>query len=560
MKYLITSALPYINGVKHLGNLVGSLLPADIYARFLRMSGEEVLYICATDEHGTPAEIAAQEGGMDVRAFCDEQHQIQKDIYSRFNLSFDHFGRSSSVQNKEFTQHIYKQLKANGFIEETEIQAYYSEADARFLPDRYIIGTCPFCGYEKARGDQCESCSKVLDPTDLKNPKSALNPDSKLEIRTTRHLFLKLPLLEGELKTWIDAHKETWPKLSSSIAYKWLAEGLQDRCITRDLSWGFPIPEDGYEDKRFYVWFDAPIEYIGATKELSDLNGTEDWKNWWLNNNDKVHYTQFLGKDNVPFHTIMFPAMILGTREKWKMADFVKGVSWLNYYDGKFSTSSKRGIFTDKALDLFPADHWRYALMCMIPETDDANFTWEFFQGFVNSDLANSFGNFINRTIKFSHSKFGTALPAGKDWAADETELEAKLQALLAEYTKNFRALEFRKVVANMREIWSLANVFIDKKAPWSELKTDEAAAKRTIAICINLIRVFAITAYPFIPATCDVVFESLGLKPEDRLLNDQTGNLRYLADDREIGLPPILFTRIEDAVIQSLKDDYKGS
>ena len=281
-KYLITSALPYINGIKHLGNLVGSMLPADVYARFLRQKGEEVLYICATDEHGTPAELAALEKNQDVETFCTEQHEVQKDIYSRFHLSFDHFGRSSSAQNTELTQHFCKKLMENGFVEERTIKQVYSVDDGRFLPDRYIVGTCPLCGYEAARGDQCENCTRVLDPTDLINPRSAVSGSSNLEIKDSKHLFLKLPALESRLSAFIDEHEAEWPLVVTSIARKWLKEGLRERCITRDLKWGIPVPVEGFEGKVFYVWFDAPIEYIGSTAEWAEKDPeNRDWKSWW---------------------------------------------------------------------------------------------------------------------------------------------------------------------------------------------------------------------------------------------------------------------------------------
>ena len=286
-RILITSALPYINGVKHLGNLVGSMLPADVYARFQRQRGHEVLCLCATDEHGTPAELAALEAGQSVQDYCAEQHEIQKEIGARFGLSWDHWGRSSNPQNHELTQHLADKLAENGFIEERVIAQVYSIDDGRFLPDRYIEGTCPHCGYERARGDQCENCTRVLDPTDLLDARSAVSGSSNLEVRESKHLYLKQSALVDELRAWIDSKKD-WPQLVSSIAYKWLDEGLQDRGITRDLKWGIPVAHDDkwpdFDDKVFYVWFDAPIEYIACAKEWADAapaGETRDWKSWW---------------------------------------------------------------------------------------------------------------------------------------------------------------------------------------------------------------------------------------------------------------------------------------
>ena len=419
-RHLITSALPYINGIKHLGNMVGSMLPADVYARYLRQRGHEVLFICATDEHGTPAELAAAEAGLPVAEFCAEQHQVQAEIYRGFRLSFDHFGRSSSPQNREITQHFARKLHEHGFIEQQSIRQVYSAADGRFLPDRYIIGTCPHCGYERARGDQCENCTRVLDPTDLIAPRSAISGSTELEVRETKHLFLTQSKLTDEVERWLDDTSAEWPNLSSSIARKWLTEGLRDRSITRDLEWGVPVPADTWpelaaEGKVFYVWFDAPIEYIGATKEWADEAPQQrDWKSWWYEADD-VTYTEFMAKDNVPFHTVMFPATELGTREPWKTVDFVQSFNWLTYYGGKFSTSEQRGIFTDQALELLPADYWRYFLIANAPESDDASFSWELFASVVNKDLADTLGNFVNRVLSFSRKRFGEQVPAGAE-------------------------------------------------------------------------------------------------------------------------------------------------
>ena len=354
-KYLITSALPYINGIKHLGNLAGSLLPADVHARFRRQTAAETLFICATDEHGTPAELAAAEAGIEVAAYCARQHEVQADIYRRLNLSFDHFGRSSSARNHALTQHFFARLEENGFVEERTLQQIFSVADNRFLPDRYVVGTCPHCGSNRARGDQCEACTRPLDPTDLIAPRSAISGSTELELRPSRHLFLRQSALEGELRDWI-ATRSGWPLLVTSIAHKWLDEGIRDRCITRDLSWGVPVPKPGFEGKVFYVWFDAPIAYIAATQDWADEDeARRDWRSWWLDASP-VRYLQFLGKDNVPFHTVSFPCTLLGSREPWKTVDVIKGVNWLTYEGGKFSSNAGRG---DQALELLPADRWR---------------------------------------------------------------------------------------------------------------------------------------------------------------------------------------------------------
>ena len=557
MRHLITSALPYINGIKHLGNLVGSMLPADVYARFLRQEGEEVLYICATDEHGTPAEIAALENGLDVAEFCKRQYEKQADIYQKFGLSFDYFGRTSSIEQKELTQYFYKALDEQGFIEERETQQVYSIADERFLPDRYVEGICPNCGYERARGDQCENCTKMLSPTDLIEPRSAISGSTDVEIRTSRHLFLRLDKLSDDVRSWVDKQTE-WPTLTKSIAYKWLDEGLQSRGITRDLKWGVPVPKAGFEDKVFYVWFDAPIGYVSATKAWGESTGA-DWKSWWYNAQD-VNYTQFMAKDNLPFHTIMWPATILGTREPWKMANYIKGFNWLNYYGGKFSTSSKRGVFLDQALEIAPADYWRYMLMASAPESSDSAFTWEQFQTKVNKELADNFGNFINRILKFTASRFGNELPAGGEPGEAEAELEKTCKVMIEELRSHLKNMEFRKATETLNALWSAGNQYIDVRAPWSLFKTDKDEAAVVIRTCINLIRLYAVASAPFIPTTVENLFDALQLTDEERTSTMSAAtDLTILKAGRPFEVPPVLIQKIDDDRVAELKAQYGG-
>jgi len=558
-RYLITSALPYINGMKHLGNLVGSMLPADVYARFLRLEGEEVLYICATDEHGTPAEIAAMEEGLDVKTYCDIQYQRQKDVYMRFGLSFDYFGRTSSPQNHELTQHFYKMLNKNGFIEERGIQQIYSLDDQRFLPDRYVTGTCPKCGYERARGDQCENCASLLNPSDLIEPKSTISGSRNLELRESKHLFLKLDTLSPEIEAWVKTNTH-WPNLTYSVAMKWLNEGLQPRCITRDLSWGVPVPREGYENKVFYVWFDAPIGYVGATKEWADQDpANRDWKAWWYDA-DEVYYAQFMAKDNLPFHTIVWPATILGTREPWTMANYIKGFNWLAYYGGKFSTSQGRGVFMDDALEILPPDYWRYFLMSIAPESDDSDFTWDLFATVVNKDLAGTLGNFVNRTLKLVSSRLGNTIPEGGEWGEHEDKLLAQCKESIQEYRTALRNFEFRKAALALKKLWTHGNVYIDARAPWNLLKENPGEGALVLRTCINLIRTYAIASSPFIPFTSETLFDALGMTEEERKAGlDDALNLRALEAGRAFKVPPILFRRLDQDEIETYRRRFAG-
>ncbi|MDN3023596.1 methionine--tRNA ligase [Streptomyces sp. S.PB5] len=568
-RHLITSALPYINGIKHLGNMVGSMLPADVYSRYLRQRGHDVLYICATDEHGTPAELAAKEAGLSVAEFCAQAHDAQKAVYDGFALAFDYFGRSSSPQNVEITQHFARRLNENGFVEERAIRQVYSPTDGRFLPDRYVEGTCPHCGYDKARGDQCENCTRVLDPTDLINPRSAISGSTDLEVRETKHLFLLQSKLQHEVEEWVAAHEAEWPQLASSIARKWLTEGLHDRAITRDLDWGVPVPADTWpelaaEGKVFYVWFDAPIEYIGATKEWSDAapaGETRDWKSWWYESDETVRYTEFMAKDNVPFHTVMFPATELGVREPWKKVDYVKAFNWLTYYGGKFSTSQKRGVFTDQALEILPADYWRYFLIANAPESDDSSFTWEHFTATVNKDLADTLGNFVNRVLSFSRKRFGDDVPAGGEPGEAETKLGEQIAELLAEYETQMESLQFRKAAAALRALWSAGNSYLEEKAPWLEIKTNPEGAALTLRTAMNLIHLYSVVSEPFIPASSAAMRQAFTLKDDTAtwITEAEAKSLTAVPAGTPFTVPPVLFAKLTDEDLETYKERFGG-
>ena len=555
-RYLITSAIPYINGIKHLGNLVGSQLPADLYARYLRQRDHEVMFICATDEHGTPAELAATESGKPVAEFCEEMHKIQTKVGSGFRLSFDYFGRSSSPQNHKLTQYFAGKLADAGLIEEIIESQIFSIEDERFLPDRYIEGTCPNCNYENARGDQCENCTKQLNPIDLINPRSAISGSKNLEARETKHLYLRQSALKDKLDTWINS-KNNWPILTTSIAKKWLhdGDGLQDRGITRDLKWGVPVkkgdqPWPGMEGKVFYVWFDAPIEYIAATSEWAKSLKLPDvaWERWWRTDKgaEDVKYVQFMGKDNVPFHTLSFPATIMGSGEPWKLVDYIKSFNYLNYDGGQFSTSQKRGIFMDQALNLLPSDYWRWWLLSHAPETSDSEFTWENFQLSINKDLADVLGNFVSRVTKFCRSKFGETVPEGGSFGVEEYKLISNLNKRLKTYESYLESIEIRKSASELRAIWALGNEYLQIVGPWSCFKEDPIKAAMQIRLALNLIRIYAVISAPFIPDTTDAILKSLKISDKS-WPTDLTKAVTKLAPGNPFVTPENLFNKISD-------------
>jgi len=566
-RHLITSAIPYINGIKHLGNLVGSQLPADLFARYQRARGNEVLFLCATDEHGTPAELAAAKAGKPVADYCAEMWDVQAKIADGFGLSFDHFGRSSSAENKALTQHFAVRLEAEGLIREVSETQMYSHADGRFLPDRYIEGTCPNCGFDSARGDQCDNCTKQLDPVDLINPHSTVSGSTDLEMRETKHLYLRQSAMKDKLEEWIDT-REGWPVLTTSIAKKWLndGDGLQDRGITRDLDWGVPVakgdaPWPGMEGKVFYVWFDAPIEYIACSQEWVNAGKGDDWERWWRTDKgaEDVTYTQFMGKDNVPFHTLSFPATILGSNEPWKLVDYIKSFNYLNYDGGQFSTSRGRGVFMDQALEILPADYWRWWLLSNVPETSDSEFTWENFQSGVNKDLADVLGNFVSRITKFCRSKFGEVVPEGGAYGEQEMALIADLTTKIRAYERFMEDKEVRKAAQELRGIWVAGNEYLQAAAPWSTFKEDPEKGAAQVRLGLNLIRLYAVLSAPFIPTTSAKMLSAMNTL-DTEWPTDIEAALTSLPAGHAFAVPDVLFAKITDEQREEWQERFAGT
>lgn len=560
-KYLITSALPYINGVKHLGNLVGSILPADVYAKFLRQEQKDVLYICGTDEHGTPAEIAAAEAGRPIADYCHDMFELQKSIYEKFDIEFDYFGRSSSPANHKITTEIFQHLKKNGFIFEKTIHQYYSHVDGRYLPDRYVEGTCPHCGFAKARGDQCDGCGTLLEPENLLNPYSSISGSREIELQETRHFFLDLTQLQTKMEDWI-SEKKDWPDLVKGTAKKWLGEGLQARCITRDLKWGIPVAEAGFEDKVFYVWFDAPNGYISITMDWAESIGKpEAWKDWWMNS-DHVRYTQFMAKDNIAFHAIFWPGVLFGADMGFHQVDYIKGFHWLNYEKGKFSTSQKRGLFTDRAIELYPADYWRYYLMTNCPEGSDSDFTFAHFAAIVNKDLADILGNFCNRALSLFEKYFESTIPHQLTPQEINQDLYQKALHLTKDIESHLAGMKFRHAVQSLRALWVLGNEYITEAQPWSHMKTDPEKASHILIHCVHLMRLFAITSHAIIPQSAKKILRILNDPTEENLAHTplQEGlNFSYFKKGHVMNPTQKLFEKVENEAVERLTAEFAG-
>jgi methionyl-tRNA synthetase len=551
-----------VNNIPHLGNLI-QVLSADVYARFCRLRGYETLYICGTDEYGTATETRAREEGTTPKELCDRYYAIHRDIYEWFNIAFDRFGRTSTRAQTEITQGIFWKLYENGYIKEHEIEQLYSEKSDMFLADRYVRGTCPSCGYEDARGDQCENCGKLLDPTDLINPRSMFD-DSTPVLRTSKHLYIDLPAILPKLQSWIDdaAKRGKWARNAVQMTQAWIRDGLRERAITRDLKWGIPVPLEGFTDKVFYVWFDAPIGYISIT-----ANHTDDWESWWKDP-DNVQLTQFIGKDNIPFHTVIFPSSLLGSGENWTLLHHMSSSEYLNYEGGQFSKSRGVGVFGNDAQDTgIPADVWRFYIFYNRPETSDFMFTWDDFQEKVNGELIGNLSNLVNRALSFISKYFDGVVAPGDEFAgqaaavngAGETvvtwqDFWAEVERAEEEIAAHLENAELRDAFRKTFLLSSYGNRIFQQAEPWKTRKENPEATKALLHHLVYLVRDLAILVSPYIPDTGTRIAALVGAQGTD------WSNLRERSGISHIDRPEILFSQLDDALIAGLRERFSGT
>lgn len=532
-KYLITSALPYVNNNLHIGHLIGCLLPSDVYARFCRAQGRDVLYIGGADEHGTPSEVGALKENIPVEEYVDKYRAKHLEAVRDFKLSFDLYGRTHTKLHEKLIHELFNRLDSLGMIEEKSSMQPYSVNEKKFLADRYVIGTCPKCGYDHAYGNECDKCGISLDPDQLINPHSAIDPSSPVEMRETKHLYFKLSAVQDKLRAWIDS-RQNWPKTAITIANKWLDEGLHDNPITRDLKWGIPVNKPGFEDKVFYVWFDAPWGYVSISQAA-----TNDWASWWKN--PDCYYTQFMAKDNVSFHSVFFPAQELAMNDNWKTVDMLKGQNFMNFNGAKISKSTGNGIFLDEALNIAPSDCWRYALLASAPETDDTDFTMARFTEIVNKDLNGLLGNFVSRVCKLSNKNFGDVVPDGN---GIDKDLELKINEKLNDLTNALEKCEFRNAVFALRSLWAIANEYMTAKEPWALVKNgDMNGAAASLNECFQMIDLFARVSAPFIPDAAEKMQNVFEIKHD---LSWPTKYEHRIANGEKFVVPENLFNRIE--------------
>ncbi|XXG87144.1 hypothetical protein AAC387_Pa11g1905 [Persea americana] len=568
---LITSALPYVNNVPHLGNIIGCVLSADVFARYCRLRGYNTIYICGTDEYGTATETKAMEENCTPKQICDKYHAIHKDVYKWFDISFDKFGRTSSPQQTEVCQLIFKKLLDNNWLSENTMQQLYCDTCKRFLADRLVEGTCPTkdCDYDSARGDQCEKCGKLLNPTELKDPRCKVCHTTP-RIRDTDHLFLELPLLKDKLEAYINhmSVAGSWSQNAIQATNAWLKEGLKPRCITRDLKWGVPVPHEKYKDKVFYVWFDAPIGYISITACY-----TPDWEKWWKDP-ENVELYQFMGKDNVPFHTVMFPSTLLGAAENWTLMKTISVTEYLNYEAGKFSKSKGVGVFGNDARDSsIPTEVWRYYLLTNRPEVSDTLFTWADLQAKLNSELLNNLGNFINRVLSFiakpPGSGYGSTIPdaSGAESHLLTKTLTEKVGKYVEQYLEAMEKVKLKQGLKTAMSISSEGNAYLQDSQFWRLYKEDPASCSIVMKTSVGLVYLLASLLEPFMPSFSVEVLKQLNLPPETLSLCDEKGDIDkarrpwdIIPSGHKIGTPQPLFKELKDETVEFYREKFAGS
>ncbi|MUM64100.1 methionine--tRNA ligase [Acidianus infernus] len=513
MKIYVASAWPYVEAVPHLGNLIGSVLSADVFARYARLKygKDNVIFVSGSDEHGTPIEVEAIKRKINPRDLTNQAHEYDKKLFlDVWKISYDNYTRTESDTHKKFVREFL--LSIQDYIKVQEEEMPYCEHDKIFLPDRFIKGTCPYCGYEDARGDQCDRCGRLLSPTLLINPRCAIC-GSKPVIKKTKHWFFDLSQFSDKLKEWLENNKDM-PDNVKSVALSWIQEGLKPRSLTRDTSWGIPAPFEGSEGKTIYVWFEALLGYISATIEYFEKSGNPDkWKEFWFGDDVKSYY--FIGKDNIPFHAVIFPAMLMASKKGYKLPSVISSTEYLMYEGQKFSKSRRIGIWIDEAPKLLDVDYWRYVLIRLRPEEKDTNFLWREAIRIINTELNDDIGNYINRVITMVNRYFNGYVPNFNEDKLDDVDKKF-MELVKTTPIVVSQLFEKGKLKAGSDEIIKIAregNAYLNQKAPWDKVKNDIKVAENTLYIALNSVRTLSILLYPIIPVSAEKIYNQLGLK-----------------------------------------------
>ena len=571
---LITAALPYVNNIPHLGNIIQSL-SGDVFARYCRSKGYDTLYICGTDEYGTATETKALEEKTDPRSLCDHYYKEHTNIYKWFNINFDKFGRTSNQQCTEITQGLFNDLDAAGLIKEHVNKQLFCPHCNMFLADRYVDGTCPKCGSPKARGDQCDECGSLLDPIELKEPKCH-TCGSTPEVRETKHLYIDLPALSDKLNAWVEkaSVEGRWSDNAINMTKAWIRDGLQERGITRDLKWGIPVPKAGYEDKVFYVWFNAPIGYLSITKQLADeliKEGKQsfDWKSWWIPSESeeakgkgKVDLFQFIGKDNIPFHTVIFPCTLLGSPHEWTKLHHMSSTEYLNYEDGKFSKSRGVGVFGSDAIETgIPADAWRFYIFYNRPEKQDYQFTWKDFMEKLNGELIGNLGNLVNRTLLFVNKYYEGKIPE----APVDEELWAQVKELEKKATEYLEWAELKDAFRTMFEISDICNKKFQATEPWKARTENPAVADSLIHNLCYVIKDLMIMMNPYMPQYTQKIMSYFGKTIEEKKVGMETkpgytwADLGVTEGLTTVGPTEVFFKPLDQKTMLAFREKFGG-
>ena len=540
-KVLVTSAWPYINVTPHLGNLVGSVLSADVTARYYRLKGADTLMVSGSDTHGTPIEVEAIRQGITPKALTDRNHAKVAELFQRWDASFDNYTSTESPVHKAFVQKTLLEIQANGFIFEQDTQMLYCEHDQRFLPDRFVEGKCPYCGCEKARGDQCDICGKLLEPTQLVEPYCVICKN-KPTVKTTRHWYIDLSKLADPLTEYLKNNQQL-PNNVKSFSLNWIKEGLKPRAVTRDIEWGIPAPFKGAEGKTIYVWVDAVLGYVSATIEQCQRIGQpEKWREFWFDKDAKTLY--FVGKDNIPFHTIILPALLLASGQGYNLPWNVSATEFLQFRGQKASKSQRVGIWIDEALEMFPVDYWRFFLIATRPESKDTNFTWDAFKEKINADLNDTFGNFIHRTLTFINSKFEATIPAPKLDKDDEAVLQA-VKEKVAQAAKEIEDGWLQSAANTLVAISRIGNQYLNTKEPWNLMKTDKEKAGTIFYVAAQVVKAIAVVSEPFMPQTAQQLWQTLNLQGTVQQ-SKWADALTPIEAGHKINKPQVLFHKID--------------
>ena len=551
-RILVTSALPYANGPIHLGHLAGAYLPADLYTRFQRLKGADIIHICGSDEHGVPITIAAEKEGVTPQQVVDKFHEMNKQVFSEFGISFDYYGRTSSPVHHETSQEFFKNLNEKGiFNKKTEKQLYDQEADM-FLPDRYVKGTCPVCGHPEAYGDQCEKCGSALSPTELKDPKSSITGNTPI-LRETEHWYLPLGNFEIKIDAWLDSRKN-WKANVMGQCKSWIKTGLGDRAVTRDLSWGVPVPIEEARGKVLYVWFDAPIGYISATKEWAESAGKKDlWKDYWQDQDTKLIH--FIGKDNIVFHCIMFPSMLMEHGD-FVLPENVPANEFLNLEGQKLSTSKGWAVWLHEYLEEFSSDNLRFVLGSTLPETKDSDFSWKDYQTRVNSELADILGNFIFRTTSFTEKFFEAKVPELVNPSEKDKEALNSIADVKTKVEDAYENYRFREAIAETMNLARIGNKYFTEMEPWKTRNTDPVLCGNTLHVCLQLCSALSVMFEPVLPVAMSSMRKQFGL-PGNTAWDDI--NHYMLKPNTGIKTGDILFTKVEDEAVEKQLEILKN-